>query len=94
MIAQDKMTGGSDEGSDGYEGDGVEDKVGAACNEEEGKENRCRHCRSLIDLWTVHVALKELFKFPQIQQLTVSVEDIRSAMIVYASSLAVAKLYD
>ena len=56
-------------------------RYGAESEEESGGEeeldNHCRHCKGLIDVGTVHVALKKLLKFQQIQQLCASEDEIR-----------------
>ena len=72
--------GSGDQEDDGEDkGHGGEDK-GRDDGESE-KEAHCKHCGGIIDLWTVHVALKELFKFPQIQRLTTSLDDIRYIVV-------------
>ena len=44
------------------------------------KEDVCRHCGGVIDVGTVHVAIKKLLKFRQILQLGASEDEIRSVL--------------
>ena len=63
------------EGDTDEESSGESEDKGHAGETEKG--THCKHCGGSVDLWTLHVALKEVFKYPQIQQMTSSVEDVR-----------------
>lgn len=56
--------------------EGVDDEEEENCEERETK-TICSCCGGVVDLGTLHVALKELFRFPQVQQLSTSEDDIR-----------------
>ena len=57
---------------------------GESAGEEGELENRCRHCKGVVDVGTVHIPLKKLLKFQQIQQLCTSEDEIR--FVSYAIS--------
>ena len=40
-------------------------------------EDHCRHCKGIIDVGTLHIPLKKLLRFQQIQRLCSSQDEIR-----------------
>ena len=62
---------------------------------EEGEgENNCSHCKGIIDVGSVHIPLGKLLKFPRIQQLCSSEEEIRfvTTSTISLKNLQVARL--
>ena len=64
-------------------------------SEESGKEeemereaeNHCRHCKGVINVGTLHIPLKKLLRFQQIQRLCSSQDEIRLVTKIISSNL-------
>lgn len=68
--------------------DREEDESNGGVCEGDEIETTCNCCRGVVDVWTVHVSLKELFRFPRIQQLNASEDDIRLAVFGWCDKTA------